>query len=74
MLAYGFTGHVNGDGRQMVVADAHKDGVRLIVHTECLESAMLELKFEAGRADGGWLVPFPSMDVNWNNANAANAN
>ena len=36
--------------RQMVVADAHKDGVRLIVHAECLATAMLELKLQALRS------------------------
>jgi hypothetical protein len=44
---------VNGDGRKMIVADAHKDGVRLIVHAECLETALLELWTDAQRVAGG---------------------
>jgi hypothetical protein len=27
--SFSFTSYVNGDGRKMIVADAHKDGVRL---------------------------------------------
>jgi len=47
---YGFAATWRATVRQMVVADAHKDGVRLIVHAECLATAMLELRLEAQRA------------------------
>jgi hypothetical protein len=33
----------------MIVADAHKDGVRVIAHAECLETALLELWMDAQR-------------------------
>lgn len=31
----------------MTVADAHKDGVRIVVYAECLATALLELKMQA---------------------------
>ena len=33
----------------IIVADAHRAGARLIVHAECLATAMLELKVQAQR-------------------------
>jgi hypothetical protein len=47
--SHGFTTYVDREGRKIVVADAHKDGVRFIVHAECLATAMLELKTQALR-------------------------
>jgi hypothetical protein len=47
--SYGFTSYVDRDGRKMIVADAHKDGVRVIAHAECLETALLELWMDAQR-------------------------
>lgn len=34
--SYGFTSHLTRDGRRMVAADAHKDGVRFVVHANSL--------------------------------------
>lgn len=45
--SYGFTSYRTRDGRKMVVADAHKDGMRYVVHAESLGAAMLELKCQA---------------------------
>jgi hypothetical protein len=38
--SYGFTSYVDRDGRKMIVADAHKDGVRFIVHAELRTQAI----------------------------------
>jgi hypothetical protein len=35
------------DKATLTVADAHRNGVRLIVHAECLATATLELKLQA---------------------------
>jgi hypothetical protein len=38
---------------KLIVADAHKDGQRFIVHAECLATAMLELRTQALRITYG---------------------
>jgi hypothetical protein len=48
---YGFTAYVNGNGWKMIVADAHKDGVRLIVHAECPRNR--DARIEVGSATHG---------------------
>ena len=52
--SYGFTSYVNGDGRRMIVAHAHRDGVRLIVHAEKFLTVKNLCGFEADgeRANG----------------------
>jgi hypothetical protein len=47
--SYGFTSYLQRDGCKTVVADAHRNGVRLIAHAECLETALLELWTDAQR-------------------------
>ena len=43
----GFVSYFTRDGRKMHTADAHKGGVRYVVHAETLAVAMLELKCQA---------------------------
>jgi hypothetical protein len=47
----GFTSCFTRDGRKMIVADAHNDGVRYAVHAESLPTAMLESKMQALAAE-----------------------